>query len=497
MIKTTVTAIILILLFHLGVFSQPITITVDNNHELAKSYIGNGVQWSAYPSIGISDSAWERVFKRIDFMNLNFIRLMVSAGDFCVTYPKNGKPVYEWNNEKMQRVYKILDYCQKKDVQVLLGDWGDPAGGNKVIDPQKKQLRYDGIEEWDKRWSVIVVDLLEHLFFNKKYTCIKWYNLGNEPNGYWMNCESFETWKTSIVNLDEELKSRKLREKIKLVGPDAAWGNDWIIKIIKDKELAPIIDDYEVHWYAEDKYIEDAQFCEEMKYYRKYIDENAPDGKEKLFFMGEAGMVTGKNEKDQQTKIATFEYGVWMLDFIIQSMRAGQAGLIAWDLDDAMHPSSREGYPDVAKMTWKEWGMWDSFAEEKGQPERAIIRPWYYPFSLMSKYVPVGSSVLYTSRPEIDKLRATASRVNIKGKDEYTIALVNESDKEREVLLQFKNIPIKLIELKQFNYFKEDCPTDKDGFPVVKYILKKVDLDKGLLLKMKGKGGLILTSLSF
>src|SRR5690606_8907184 len=106
-------------------------------------------------------------------------------------------------------------------------------------------------------------------------------------------------------------------------------------------------------------------------------------GKSKPFFMGEVGMLTGKNNQDQQTLIDTFQYGVWMADFVIQSMRAGQAGTIAWDLDDAMHTSGYKGPGnDVNDYHWKVWGFWDSFGTAKGKPELENMRPWYYTWSL-------------------------------------------------------------------------------------------------------------------
>ncbi|MFD2145942.1 hypothetical protein [Mucilaginibacter antarcticus] len=118
----------------------------------------------------------------------------------------------------------------------------------------------------------------------KKYTCIKYYNLGNEPNGDWMYTESFATWKTSILNLDTELKARNLRDQIKIVGPDVAWNNEWIKQIIADKKLAGVIDAYEVHYYATAQEINGAGFEKEMAYYRNYISDNDPKGKDKIFF---------------------------------------------------------------------------------------------------------------------------------------------------------------------------------------------------------------------
>jgi hypothetical protein len=477
-------------------FSQAGRLVVNDNAVLTHNYIGNGVQWSAYSTLNISDADWQKTFDRLDFMKVNFVRLMVPTDDYCTTYPKGGQPEYVFDSERMERTYKILDYCQSRNVQVILGDWSDPVRNNKVIDPTKKRLYFDGIQEYDPRWTEIIGELLNKLLVDKKYSCIKYYNLGNEPNGFWMSCESFDTWKQSIINLDAELRKRRLRDKIKIVGPDAAWGNDWIKKIIDDKDLVKNIDTYEVHWYASKPEIEEAKFQKDIAYWREYISQHDADGTRKQFFMGEAGMVHGKNDKDQQTLIGTFKYGVWMADFIIQSMNSGQAGLIAWDLDDAMHSSGQPGKGNaVTDYDWKVWGFWDSFGTEKGHPEWEDLRPWYYTWSLLSRYVPKGSDVLKTSPLTIDGIRYAVSRITGPHGKDYTIAAVNETAKD-----EFINLSLPLSKNRhvftQYSYTDTRRPTDKNGYPVAD---RKVDYLKskgGLKLVVPANSVIVLTSIT-
>jgi hypothetical protein len=476
--------------------AQQAQITIHSDEILEKSYIGNGVQWSAYPSRDIPEPSWQKTFERLDFMKLNFIRLMVSAEDYCITYPAGGKPEFTWNSDKMKRVYRILDYCEKNNVTVLLGDWSDPAGRTKEINPSKRSLRFDGIQEYDPRWTEIVTTLISHLVHEKKYTCIQYFNLGNEPNGDWMHNESFDTWKQSILNLDKELKKQGHRERIKIVGPDCAWGNTWIKQIIADQELMNAMDAYEVHWYAKDTEIEEAEFEKEISYYRTYINEHDPKGSSKPFFMGEVGMVTGKNDHDQQTLIHTFQYGVWMADFVIQSMRAGQAGTIAWDLDDAMHTSGYIGPGNgVNDYNWKVWGFWDSFGSMKGKPELEDLRPWYYTWSLLSKFVPAKSQVLKTQQEAADGLRSTAIKFEKNGHTYYTIAIVNAKEEAVDIKLKFNGLKNTAEDFYRYHYFENDRPTDDKGFPVVKQVIKKLKLNRGMQIKMPGKGVVIITSM--
>jgi hypothetical protein len=212
--------------------------------------------------------------------------------------------------------------------------------------------------------------------------------------------------------------------------------------------------------------------------------------------MGEAGMTTGKNNVDQQKNIGTFKYGVWMSDFVVQSINGGQAGLLAWDMDDAMHTNGKLGPgTEIKDYIWKEWGFWDSFGAEKGNPELTNMRPWYYTWSLMSKYVPRGSQTLKTSESDIPGLRIAASRIVLDGQTEYTFLIVNAVNESKVVNLKLAGL--KGIELRQFNYFESDMPKDPKGFPVPKTILTKANLSKGLSVDLPEKGVVILTSLKF
>jgi hypothetical protein len=211
--------------------------------------------------------------------------------------------------------------------------------------------------------------------------------------------------------------------------------------------------------------------------------------------MAEAGMVTGKNKVDQQTNIATFQYGVWMTDFAVQSMNAGQAGLTAWDMDDAMHTNGKLGPgTEIKDYIWKEWGFWDSLGEEKGAPERTNMRPWFYTWSLLSKYVPRGSQIMKTGESFVPGLRSSASKITLNGKTEYTFVIVNESTEKREVNLVLAKV--KGVDLNQYNYFENDMPVDAKGFAVAKRVIKSANLHKGIEIEMPSKGVIILTSLN-
>jgi hypothetical protein len=122
------------------------------------------------------------------------------------------------------------------------------------------------------------------------------------------------------------------------------------------------------------------------------------------------------------------------------------------------------------------------------------MRPWFYTWSLLSKYVPRGSQIMKTGESFVPGLRSTASKITLNGKTEYTFVIVNESTEKREVNLVLAKV--KGVDLNQYNYFENDMPVDARGFAVAKRVIKSANLHKGIEIEMPSKGVIILTSLN-
>ena len=91
--------------------------------------------------------------------------------------------------------------------------------------------------------------------------------------------------------------------------------------------------------------------------------------------------------------------------------------------------------PDKLKV----WGFWNIFGEEYFGTEEEEVRPWFYAWSLLTRYMPAGSRA-YKVEVEGDKsLKAIA--VEKDGK--YMIAVVNVSREEKSVLLKTEDSILK------------------------------------------------------
>ncbi|GAA4236849.1 hypothetical protein GCM10022291_22230 [Postechiella marina] len=461
-----------------------IHISFSESGKINNPFIGHGVQWSAYPHADapdaewgflMTDEKWNELYKRVDFVNPHIIRVMdVSTWRYYKGLDKKGEPILDFNTEEIKSLYKLLDYCQSRNIKVLFGEWGAPGLWN--LDETIPEIeRAD-----DVRWTNMIVKYLEHLIVKKGYTCIKYYNLVNEPNGYWASTDGdWEQWKVGYIQLDQAIKKAGLNKYVSLSGPDAVtqWdhpkhpkkAHDWVYSTVKD--LDTITGLYDFHIYADQDLIRTGKFIPYLKPFTSEINKT-----NKPLVLGELGMKysgalkeentnRGKADKfagpdDSSMFVYDYFYGVDMADAAIQSMLAGVGGAIAWDLDDAMHTVGDLG----EKSQLKKWGMWNILAEEFGNLEAdKIPRPWAYSWTLLCNLFPPESNVYQPDFSVVnDSVRAVAT---LKEKD-VTVALVNQSNTVKTIGLSTKmfsnNTPLYVYE-----YSENNRPVNSDGFPVV------------------------------
>ena len=220
-----------------------------------QSFVGNGAQWGGYDILNswtgsptLSASDWDKLFKRVRFMRPPIVRIMVSAGwNYLINNvfdPSKSDPV----------LIKILDFCQAEGISVLLGEWGH-AGGTSI----------------DQTWLENSAKFLEYLLNTKKYTCIKYFNMVNEPNGSWSSINgNYALWKTLIDQFSAKLTDKGIASAIKIIGPDVAvWDanlTSWVINTNFD--LGAKIGAYDIHTYPTDIQVQEGTYQTMVKAYK-------------------------------------------------------------------------------------------------------------------------------------------------------------------------------------------------------------------------------------
>jgi hypothetical protein len=164
---------------------------------------------------------------------------------------------------------------------------------------------------------------------------------------------------------------------------------------------------------------------------------------------------------DSQPNIASFSYGLWMGDMMVQGIAAGLSGASAWDLDDAMHVGGGYGSQNL-----KQWGFWNSLAGQDGYPASDLAtRPWYYAWSTISRAFPAGAQTLAVPASGLPGVRVAAARIPDGSGDDLSLALVNDSPTPRTLTITVPGVQTPLA-LAEYDYFPGGQPVDVNGLPV-------------------------------
>ena len=404
---------------------------------ISKPLVGLGIQWDPY-EYPLTEAKWRETEKRVAALHLGFIRLNVNHSFYHSGFDASGKIVYTWEsgktNQRLQDVERILRFAQRNKINVILGQWGPPGkiGGE-----------YLGVD--DSRSIEMFATFLKH--FRERFACIKWANYINEPNGDWSGNPNYETWMRGIKKLRAAMDGRDLKS-VQLIGPDATGNTQWRdpfqwVKWVA-RDLSKEVDTYDFHWYALEDELRSGAIETALREMRTQAEAADPI-KGKTFFLGEAGLLTGKTNGDQQPRVKTFEYGLLMADMIGQVYRAGWQGLIGWDLDDAMHVNEGPATQPPGPKTLKVWGMWNSQGAEMGNPSDFAPRPWYSAWRLASQCFPPGSQIVEV-RGVPSGLRIVGAKVG----SEYSFMAVNLSDQESKFTL-----PAEVSKLYRYDFSQE------------------------------------------
>ncbi|MCB9867353.1 MAG: hypothetical protein H6816_12060 [Phycisphaerales bacterium] len=474
-------------------------IDIELHEAVVENFLGVGVEWSAYPWWDISDADWQKVFRRLEYMRLPLTRVMLDTFWYCQGFDAAGEPIYTWDTPHMRKLYRLLDWCERHDTTVVIGEWGRPNGADL-------DLAVD-----DPRWARIIGDFLDHLLTGRGYTCLRYYNLINEPHGAWTGV-TWDAWYAALNHLQAELARRGLTGRITIAAPDG--DRLFTTRSLKHEPLRALTGIYDEHWYVR---AEDVERGLLELYAREQLRQVGRRDPGKPFILGELGLVDGVNANDQQHNVYKYWYGVAMTDAAIQGLRGGLSGLIAWDLDDAMHfcgdggeamNALAEPLPTDAYARRKIWGFWNILGAEFGAPADEAMRPWFYPWAVLARTFPPGCSTVATDESAVDGLRVAAARIADGAGWHVSAAVANNGPWLRRIHLRAP-LARGATGLGVYVYSDVDGdnavdawpssrdPLGADVFPAAARVLSDVDLARGLVLCLPPRSIVLLTTLEF
>lgn len=169
---------------------------------------------------------------------------------------------------------------------------------------------------------------------------------------------------------------------------------------------------------------------------------------------------------DSQEAVFTYEYGVQKADLAVQIVRAGTAAPMAWWLDD---------------LGIKTWGMYDSVYSP-------ALRPWFYTWSLLSRYVAPNSTIYAPAQPSGMRFMAAET-----ADSDWTFVFVNTNTTAVSTRLTVATGGT--ITANEYIYSQSNMSTDSNGFPVASGQVSG-DLMTALTVEVPAHGMLLLTTLS-
>ncbi len=448
-----------------GVFFAEENVTVSN-------YAGVGVGWGAYEDTNkLRKDYWEHTVELVDKLAPTLVRTMISYEWVLLNFDNKGNDdinddtwEYNFDNKWMNSAYQVLDYCQENDIQVAFGAW------NVVGQPDTDEWGMIKNTSADIRWAKISADVIEYLVKQRGYTCIKWFVSINEPNyvgeiGSSKNAyNTYEKWEQGVKNVRAAFDAIGLND-VQIVGGDTtgfAGSLEYMTGIANG--LTDYVDNYGVHLYVNNNDIDSGNMGKKMTDVINQV--SAIDPKlcnEHPLIVWEAGLLDGKdNTTDCNKLISTFNYGVRMADYTIQTALAGSAGVCYWDLDDGMYFMYRSDGTNA-----KEWGMFSTLATASSYLQET--RPWYHSSTLISNLLRPGN-IVYSATMEnpSDDFRtlATVSQDGTKG----GILAVNRGRKAVTKSFSIEKQITGADKIYVYIFNEQNLRLDGNGFVVPNYV---------------------------
>ena len=189
----------------------------------------------------LDSSAWNDINRLGSWLGLDWIRVEI---DRRMYEPQKGR--YDWDNEEMRTLYRILDWCQQNNADVFLTEmWRNV---DWLAYPEVHPLLSAPNSPED--FAAGLAALADHLIRGKHYTCIKWLCIANEPPGgtwgYWWSRGPDNAPLTPAFKAVREALDRR-GIALPLSGPD--WTS--LPKLNPAKlDFAPYLGAFDIHSYG-------------------------------------------------------------------------------------------------------------------------------------------------------------------------------------------------------------------------------------------------------
>jgi hypothetical protein len=354
-----------------------------NEYPQDRNQSGHDIPWTS--------SAWALTASRLAYLRPGLTRVNVYLGWFNSS---GNLTSFDWNTWQMRNLYQVLSWYRTNRLAVQLGMWHD------VVNGPPESPRVFTSQAWANAQAALVYRLVKV----DGYANIYGYSGLNEWDCSYMHPPagfSFAQWQTATRNLRSAFAAAGLSTA--LIGPDTGCTGRSPVTSAAQHETG-VLTAYDNHDYATERQVISGDV--ESAYARLVSNVDSAAGGRHPVYIGEMGV--GNPDHGTDPAVTSFAYGLDMFDYGVQVLRSGASGALAWCLD---------GF-DLGKNC----GMWNISGIEGG----TALRPWFYAWSLLSRFFPASASI--RPMPEPAHVRIAAARISTgTAPDGWTFALLNRS----------------------------------------------------------------------
>lgn len=427
-----------------------------------RSHGGSG--WGGYPPAE-GGRAWRQIYRHADWLGLDFCRVELEQR---IYEPERGQ--FTWDSPEMHILYRILDWCERRHVDVFLQQmWGN------VDWNAWPEFRGDAVKRVHSgpysmaEFADGLAALLEHLTKTRHYTCIRWLCINNEPGYDWSWWQRPPNQPMSLREGLAAVRQALDRKGVSmpLSGPDKT---DLPKLDPAEIDFDPFIGAYDLHsyyarfdWQSTNGYpLTEAE--QRLAEWAKWAHERG-----KPLFLSELGtMVFGWNGSHPGP--STFEAALKDAELVVRGLNLGVDGFNRWSF---INRGDLDGH-------WEMIATWD----EQSQSLRKEFTPKpnsYFVYGLISRLTAKHSAVLACERTGgqidgTDRVFATALR---SPKGGLTWIIVNDAPRPWRTHCATKSAPAGAL----YEYQVTAAERDQPGLriePVAKVHLNKGEFDTAL-----------------
>jgi hypothetical protein len=389
-----------------------------------------GSTWGGVPD-SQDEAAWQQIYQHLNWLGFDWCRVEIEHRMF---EPEKG--VFTWQQYEMKNMYRFLDYCEKNKVDVF---FQERYPNVKWLTPKSWQndaiLKVLSAPSDIDAWANGMVRLMDYLVNEKKYSCIKYLCIANEPEASWSWWKQYpDTSSVSITPALALLKNKLAVAKINipLSGPD--WSLD-VYQPNRKMDFNASVGAYDLHVYnaKPDWWTQPFQWKLGMmrmheRVIKAYVDTAHNEGKP--FYLTEFGSFY--QGFDKTSEMVTNYYSVLKdVQTVVRFSNLGVDGFNKWSF---INRGDLDGQ-------WQFINTWDT-GLHKILPVFTPHKNQYFLYGLLTRLTPKYATVLDTkvSNGHIgyhQRLYATTYKSNNKN---YSIVLVNDYDKPFEGTLELNNV---------------------------------------------------------